>query len=193
MERTITYQISESEHGLRVEQYLRHKGYSYQNLTQLKKMPESILINGIWSYMRSTLSCGDTLTVHIQESEYSEHIPPVQLPLDIIYEDDDLLVVNKPAGMPIHPSLNNYKNSLANALMYYYKEQGKPFIFRCTNRLDRDTSGLTVIAKHLVVPVSYPSWQSVMKSTESTWRSSGGQFLLLLERSMHLLPVLAAL
>ena len=111
MERTITYQISESEHGLRVEQYLRHKGYSYQNLTQLKKMPESILINGIWSYMRSTLSCGDTLTVHIQESEYSEHIPPVQLPLDIIYEDDDLLVVNKPAGMPIHPSLNNYKNS----------------------------------------------------------------------------------
>ena len=63
MERTITYQISESEHGLRVEQYLRHKGYSYQNLTQLKKMPESILINGIWSYMRSTLSCGDTLTV----------------------------------------------------------------------------------------------------------------------------------
>ena len=150
MERTITYQISESEHGLRVEQYLRHKGYSYQNLTQLKKMPESILINGIWSYMRSTLSCGDTLTVHIQESEYSEHIPPVQLPLDIIYEDDDLLVVNKPAGMPINPSLNNYNNSLANALKYYYKEQGKPFIFRCTNRLDRDTSGLTVIAKHLV-------------------------------------------
>ena len=134
MERTITYQISESEHGLRVEQYLRHKGYSYQNLTQLKKMPESILINGIWSYMRSTLSCGDTLTVHIQESEYSEHIPPVQLPLDIIYEDDDLLVVNKPAGMPIHPSLNNYKNSLANALMYYYKEQGKPFILRCTEQ-----------------------------------------------------------
>ena len=112
MERTITYQISESEHGLRVEQYLRHKGYSYQNLTQLKKMPESILINGIWSYMRSTLSCGDTLTVHIQESEYSEHIPPVQLPLDIINEDDDLLVVNKPAGMPIHPSLNNYKISI---------------------------------------------------------------------------------
>ena len=147
MERTITYQISESEHGLRVEQYLRHKGYSYQNLTQLKKMPESILINGIWSYMRSTLSCGDTLTVHIQESEYSEHIPPVQLPLDIIYEDDDLLVVNKPAGMPIHPSLNNYKNSLANALMYYYKEQGKPFIFRCTNRLDRDTSGLMIYAQ----------------------------------------------
>ena len=150
MERTIIYQIRESDFGLRVEQYLRHKGYSYQNLTQLKKMPESILINGVWSYMRSPLACGDILTVHIRETDCSAHIPPVQLPLDIIYEDDDLLVVNKPAGMPIHPSLNNYKNSLANALMYYYKEQEKPFIFRCTNRLDRDTSGLTVIAKHLV-------------------------------------------
>ena len=59
-------------------------------------------------------------------------------------------LVNKPAGMPVHPSLNNYRNSLANALMYYYQQQGKPFIFRCTNRLDRDTSGLTVIAKHMV-------------------------------------------
>ena len=58
--------------------------------------------------------------------------------------------MNKPAGMPVHPSLNNYRNSLANALMYYYQAQGLPFIFRCTNRLDRDTSGLTVIAKHLV-------------------------------------------
>ena len=73
-----------------------------------------------------------------------------ELPLDIVYEDDDLIVINKPAGMPIHPSLNNYRNSLANALMYYYTKQNKPFIFRCTNRLDRDTSGLTVIAKHLV-------------------------------------------
>ena len=74
----------------------------------------------------------------------------MKLPLDIIYEDEDIIVVNKPAGMPVHPSLNNYRNSLANALMYYYQAQGLPFIFRCTNRLDRDTSGLTVIAKHLV-------------------------------------------
>lgn len=52
--------------------------------------------------------------------------------------------------MPIPPSLNNYTNSLANALAWYYQQQGKPFIFRCCNRLDRDTSGLTVVAKHLV-------------------------------------------
>ena len=150
MERTITYQIDSFSDGLRIEQSLRRKGHSYQNLTQLKKMPQSILRNGVWEYMRAPLRAGDTLTVHIQETESSPNIPPVRLPVDIVYEDEDIIVVNKPSGMPIHPSLNNYRNSLANALMYYYQSQGKPFIFRCTNRLDRDTSGLTVIAKHMV-------------------------------------------
>lgn len=150
MNRIITYSVDSKYSGLRIEQYLRRLGYSYQNLTRLKKMPESILLNGVWTYMRSPLQSGDTLTVHIQENESSPNIPPVSLPLDIIYEDLDIIVVNKPAGMPVHPSLNNYRNSLANALMYYFQQQGKPFIFRCTNRLDRDTSGLTVIAKHMV-------------------------------------------
>lgn len=150
MERILNYHITEDANSLRTEQYLRRRGFSYQNLTQLKKMPESILINGVWSYMCTPLHSGDILTVHIRETESSPNIPPVELPLDIVYEDEDIVVVNKPAGMPVHPSLNNYRNSLANALMYYYQQQDKPFIFRCTNRLDRDTSGLTVIAKHMV-------------------------------------------
>ena len=150
MERILNYHITEDADSLRTEQYLRRRGFSYQNLTQLKKMPESILINGVWSYMRTPLHSGDILTVHIRETESSPNIPPVELSLDIVYEDEDIVVVNKPAGMPVHPSLNNYRNSLANALMYYYQQQGKSFIFRCTNRLDRDTSGLTVIAKHMV-------------------------------------------
>lgn len=150
MERILNYHITEDADSLRTEQYLRRRGFSYQNLTQLKKMPESILINGVWSYMRTPLHSGDILTVHIRETESSPNIPPVELSLDIVYEDEDIVVVNKPAGMPVHPSLNNYRNSLANALMYYYQQQEKPFIFRCTNRLDRDTSGLTVIAKHMV-------------------------------------------
>lgn len=150
MKRTITYHIKENEDGLRAEQYLRRKGYSYQNITQLKKMPASLLIDGVWSYMRTPLKAGNILTVRITEEESSPNIPPVKLPLDIVYEDGDLLVVNKPAGMPVHPSLNNYRNSLANALMWYYEQQGIPFVFRCTNRLDRDTSGLTVVAKHMV-------------------------------------------
>ena len=150
MNRTISYDIDSHSEGLRVEQFLRRKGYSAQNLSTIKRMPESILVNGVHYYMKQTLKAGDRLLVRIQETESSRNIPPVCAPLSIVYEDEDLIVVNKPAGMPIHPSLNNYTNSLANALAWYYQQQGKPFIFRCCNRLDRDTSGLTVVAKHLV-------------------------------------------
>ena len=150
MNRNIDYIIDEDSAGLRVEQFLRRKRYSGQNLSEIKRMPKSILVNGVHYYMRQELSKGDHLQVRICETKNSEKIPPTNLPLDIIYEDEDLLVLNKPAGMPIHPSLNNYTNSMANALAYYFQSQGKPFIFRCCNRLDRDTSGLTIVSKHLV-------------------------------------------
>lgn len=150
MNRTIEYKIKPETDGLRIEQFLRRKGYSSQNLSEIKRMPESVLVNGRHCYMRDTLRSGDQLVMRIQETRYSEHIPPVKLPLSILYEDEDILVLNKPAGMPTHPSINNYTNTLANALAWYYQEQNKPFIFRCSNRLDRDTSGVTVVAKHLV-------------------------------------------
>lgn len=150
MNRNIDYIIDEDSAGLRVEQFLRRKRYSGQNLSEIKRMPKSILVNGVHYYMRQKLSKGDHLQVRICETKNSEKIPPTNLPLNIIYEDEDLLVLNKPAGMPIHPSLNNYTNSMANALAYYFQSQGKPFIFRCCNRLDRDTSGLTIVSKHLV-------------------------------------------
>lgn len=150
MNRNIDYIIDEDSAGLRIEQFLRRKRYSGQNLSEIKRMPKSILVNGVRYYMRQELSTGDHLQVRICETQNSEKIPPTKLPLDIIYEDEDLLVLNKPAGMPIHPSLNNYTNSIANALAYYFQSQGKPFIFRCCNRLDRDTSGLTIVSKHLV-------------------------------------------
>ena len=150
MNRNIDYIIDKDSAGLRVEQFLRRKRYSGQNLSEIKRMPKSILVNGVHYYMRQELSKGDHLQVRICETKNSEKIPPTNLPLKIIYEDEDLLVLNKPAGMPIHPSLNNYTNSMANALAYYFQSQGKPFIFRCCNRLDRDTSGLTIVSKHLV-------------------------------------------
>ena len=150
MNRNIDYIIDEDSAVLRVEQFLRRKRYSGQNLSEIKRMPKSILVNGVHYYMRQELSKGDHLQVRICETKNSEKIPPTNLPLNIIYEDEDLLVLNKPAGMPIHPSLNNYTNSMANALAYYFQSQGKPFIFRCCNRLDRDTSGLTIVSKHLV-------------------------------------------
>ncbi len=150
MERILHYDITTQENGRSIEQFLRERGYSSQCIKELKKMPESILLNGRWEYMRTLMCTGDTLIVHIQEEASSEKIPPVEIPLSIIYEDEDIMVINKPADMPIHPSLNNYHNSLANGLAWYFEKQGTPFVFRCINRLDRDTSGLTIIAKHML-------------------------------------------
>jgi len=150
MNRTIEYKIAKEDEGLRIEQFLKRRGYSSKNLAAIKRMPKSVLVNGEHFYMRQTLNEGDLLAIVISETECSEKVPPTEIPLNTVYEDEDIIVINKPAGMPIHPSLNNYTNSMANALAYYYKQQGKPFIFRCCNRLDKDTSGLTVVAKHLV-------------------------------------------
>jgi 23S rRNA pseudouridine1911/1915/1917 synthase len=150
MERTLTYTTDHFISPLPVNHFLKQKGFSSQNLVQLKKDPTAVQANGIPCFMNHILQPGDTLTLHIHEEHSSEKIPPVELPLDIIYEDEDLMVINKPAGMPIHPSMNNYYNSLANGLAYYFAQQNCPFVFRCINRLDRDTSGLTIVAKHYV-------------------------------------------
>ena len=75
---------------------------------------------------------------------------PTYIPLDIVYEDEDLLVINKPPNMPTHPSMGNYENSLANGVMYYYKSKGEERVFRAVNRLDKDTSGLMAVAKKFI-------------------------------------------
>ena len=150
MERRLEYLVARDQDGLRLEQLLKKKGYSRKCLALLKRTGDGVLVNGARRYLNQRVRAGETVTVHIDERESSEQVEPVRLPLDIVYEDEDILVVNKPAGMPIHPSMNNHDNSLANALAWYYKNQGLPFVFRCTNRLDRDTSGLTVVAKHIL-------------------------------------------
>lgn len=150
MKRSIQYKIGILEDGLTVKQFLKRKHYSGQNLVQLKKYEQGILINNMPAYVIHHLKEGDILTVNIWEEKVSEKIPPVPLPLHIVYEDEDLMVLDKAADMPVHPSMNNYENSLANGLAWYFSSQGVPFIFRCVNRLDRDTTGLTIIAKHMV-------------------------------------------
>ena len=150
MNRTLTYEISTEYDGFAIDKYLKSQGYSSANITAIKKMPNNVVIAGEWVHMNRKLKTGEFLTVNISEDNSSEKIPPVKMDLDIVYEDEDIIVINKPAGLPIHPSLNHYEDSLANGLAYYYESQGKPFIFRCANRLDKNTSGLTVIAKHLV-------------------------------------------
>ncbi len=150
MNRTFYYDITPTDAGVTIYTYLLRKGYSRQNITELKKYPESILVNGKWEYVKYILEENNVLTIRITEDASSEKIPPVTLPLSIVYEDEDILVLNKSADMPIHPSLNNYTNTLANAVAAYYESRNCPFVFRCINRLDRDTTGLTILAKHMV-------------------------------------------
>lgn len=150
MKRTFTYQITSTDKGHSIEEFLKEQGFSSQNIIDLKKMPESILINDVWKHVNYRLQPLDILKVCMEEKESSQKILPIELPLDIVYEDDDLLVVNKPADMPIHPSLGNYENTLANAVAFYYHRRNIPFVFRCINRLDRNTTGLTIIAKHMI-------------------------------------------
>lgn len=150
MDRTLIYTIEENDASIKIEHYLRQKGYSRQLLSYLKQNLGNVLVNEHSRYMNERLKSGDLLTVHIHDDKISSKIEPVYLPLDILFEDEDLLIVNKPAGMPIHPSIHNYGNTLANGLAYYFSSQNKPFVFRCSNRLDKDTSGVTLISKNML-------------------------------------------
>lgn len=150
MERTLTWQIQKPYHTWKIEDFLRLQGCSHHVLTHLKRTERGICLNDTWAYSSQRMQTGDILQIHLSEQESSDHIVPVPLPLSIIYEDEDILVLNKPADMPIHPSIHNYENTLANAVAWYYEQQGISFVYRCINRLDRDTSGLLIIAKHML-------------------------------------------
>ena len=150
MTRTLSYTITEGDSGCKLGDFLRKKGYSRHILTHLKRTDHGICVNGDWAYTSQTLQTGDVVTVFLAEESASEHIVPVPLPFPILYEDEDLMIINKPADMPIHPSINNFENTLANAAAWYFANRGETFVYRCINRLDRDTTGLLILAKNML-------------------------------------------
>ncbi len=149
MKRILNYTIPREFEGASLLAFLKEKQYSSQIITHLKRTENGILLNHIWARVRDILHENDTLTITIIESASSGNIVPTPLPLDIIYEDEDLMIINKAADTPIHPSQGNYENTLANAVAYYYSQKNISFTYRCINRLDRDTTGLLIIAKHM--------------------------------------------
>ncbi len=146
--RTLQYRITESDTYSNIHELLKAHGYSSTVIRHLKETENGIQRNGVWARVYEPLASGDTVTILLTEEASSENIVPTPLPLDIVYEDEDLLIINKPADMPIHPSQGNYDNTLANACAYYFQQKGEPFTYRCINRLDRDTTGLLIIARH---------------------------------------------
>ena len=150
MKRILTYPITESDSDQRIYDFLCHHGYSRHIRTWLKQHPGSVRLNGEEALFYFPLKNGDLLEISLEEEHPSENIVPVDLPIHIIYEDEDLMVIDKPADMPVHPSIGNYENTLANAAAWYFHRQDIPFVFRCINRLDRDTTGLLILAKHML-------------------------------------------
>jgi len=150
MKRVLSYRINAAGQKENVGQFLREKGYSRHILSHLKNTQNGIVCNGDEVRTSHILREGDTLVITILEEKSSENIVPVPMPLHMIYEDEDIAVIDKPADMPIHPSINNYDNTLANALAAYYQQQGENFVYRCINRLDRDTTGLLIVAKNML-------------------------------------------
>ncbi len=148
MDKILTYTITSQEAGMQVLEFLRSKGFSRHILTSMKPDKEALLVNGMRAGGRSILKEGDFFWVRVMETATTEGIVPASLPLNILYEDEDILVLNKPADMPVHPSIGNYTNTLANAAAFYFQERGEFCPFRCINRLDRDTSGALVLAKN---------------------------------------------
>lgn len=144
----MTYLIQQQDIQKTVEQFLLSNGYSAALIRRLRHTEQSILKNGIPVYTTYRLDEGDSLAVTLPEEHGSENIVPVPMDLDIRYEDRDLLVVNKAAGIPIHPSQGNHDNTLANGIAWYLGEKGEAATYRAINRLDRDTTGLLILARH---------------------------------------------
>lgn len=148
MNRIFHYQITENEQGTTVLDFLRKKGFSRHILSSMKADKEALTRNGQRIGGREQLLAGDHFRVRLLETVDSDGIVPVSMPLSILYEDEDILIINKPADMPVHPSIGNYTNTLANGVAAYLDAKDEHSPFRCINRLDRDTSGALILAKN---------------------------------------------
>lgn len=142
----------EGQELLRVDKFLvvRLHGIS-RNRVQQAAEAGCILANGNVVKSNYRVKPGDLIQIVMDRPRYENEIIPEDIPLDIVYEDDDLLVVNKPAGMVVHPGHGNYSGTLVNALAYHFKdlEDYDPSDPRMglVHRIDKDTSGLLVVAK----------------------------------------------
>lgn len=140
----LNYTISDAESGQKISQILHNQLNISSRLLKKLKMNEKILVNDIPVYSNYTVKVDDFITVLI-DFEETDYIEPEEMNLDIIYEDEYILVVNKPAGIVVHPSSYHLNNTLANGVKYYLNNNKK---IRPINRLDRDTSGIVMFAKN---------------------------------------------
>lgn len=139
--------VSSNLNGLMIKEILfDHYRFSRKSLSTIKNY-NGIYLNGEAVYVSVRVKEGDLLQIFVPE-ETSTDILPQPIPIDIQYEDQDIVIINKPVGIVVHPTRSHYLGTIANGLMYYWQSQGKQFRFRPVHRLDKDTSGLFIVAKN---------------------------------------------
>lgn len=143
--------VTKEQDGMTVFQILKNViCLSGAMIKHIKFLDDGIVLNGERVTVRRIVREGDILELNTSDNTESSDISPRDLPLDIVYEDSDLVIPDKPAFMPTHPSHGHYDDTVANALAYRYKDISEPYIFRPVNRLDRNTSGLLIIARNRI-------------------------------------------
>lgn len=145
MNNKISYTVNDKESGRKLREYLRRAGLSGRLIKNAAR-EEKIELNGDRIKLNYIVKYGDVISIDITRDE-SQNIEPQNIPIDVVYEDDDVIVVNKKPGMVVHPTKSYQDGTLANALLYYFKSTGQKCIVRLVSRLDMDTSGLILVAK----------------------------------------------
>ena len=140
------FNVSENEHNMRLNIFLRSKGVSAALIRKIKFLPDGIMVNGEKRNADYMLSGGDKVEINTSDEDMDTTVIAQQGHLDIIYEDECCMVVDKPYDMPCHPSFNHPTDTVANYFMGYWQARGENRICRVINRLDRNTSGLVLIA-----------------------------------------------
>ncbi len=157
MSRRLELPIPPELAGVKVDTLLkRHLGLSGTVVRRIKWLPDGILVDGRRVNTRYCPREGEVLSVRLSDPERRSGVVPAPGPLDIVYEDGDLLVLNKAPGVAVHPGPGHFDDTLGNFLLYYYDSKGEEGDFHPVHRLDRGTSGLMVVAKH-------PHAQEVLK------------------------------
>lgn len=144
----LRYVKSDSDNYLTIRQVINSEfNISYNLLVKLKKN-KKIFLNGINTYIDKNIKDGDEISIIIDFEEDNSNIVPTKMDLSILYEDEALLIIDKPAGIPVHPSILHYDNSLSNGIKYYFDNINLNKKIRPVNRLDRNTSGIVIFAKN---------------------------------------------
>lgn len=144
----LTYTIQPNDNFFNVKELLKLKFQISDRLLDKLKKNKKIWLNSTPTFVDSRLKPFDIVEILIDFEEKSENIIPTQMDLNIIYEDEYYIVINKPSGIAIHPSILHYTDSLANGVKFYFEQKNIKKKIRPINRLDKDTSGIVIFAKN---------------------------------------------